>query len=84
MLSKKVHALRDRTCVPCNLKSQKTQRQVSLVENGPFGQDPLVPAVIWAGTKGPATSPQNRPTARQLLVPARYNPLVLVWDTNRD
>jgi hypothetical protein len=23
-----------------------------------FGQDPLVPAVIWAGTKGPATSPK--------------------------
>jgi hypothetical protein len=25
-----------------------------------FGLDPLVPAFIWAGTKGPATSPQIR------------------------
>jgi hypothetical protein len=25
-----------------------------------FGQDPLVPASIWAGTKGPATSPEIR------------------------
>jgi hypothetical protein len=25
-----------------------------------FGLDPLVPASIWAGTKGPATSPQIR------------------------
>jgi hypothetical protein len=24
-----------------------------------FGLDPLVPASIWAGTKGPATSPQS-------------------------
>jgi hypothetical protein len=25
-----------------------------------FGQEPLVPASIWAGTKGPATSPEIR------------------------
>jgi hypothetical protein len=37
-----------------------------------FGQAPLVPAVIWAGTKGLATSPQIRPPARQPLVPVRY------------
>jgi hypothetical protein len=28
--------------------------------NRAFGLDPLVPASIWAGTKGPATSPQIR------------------------
>jgi hypothetical protein len=49
-----------------------------------FGQDPLVPAVIWAGTKGLATSPQIRQPARQPIVPVRYKPLVLVWDTNQD
>jgi hypothetical protein len=43
-----------------------------------FGQDPLVPAVIWAGTKGPAMSPQIRPPAREPLVPTRYKPLVQV------
>jgi hypothetical protein len=43
-----------------------------------FGLDPLVPAVIWAGTKGPATSPQNRLAAREALVPARNEPLVPV------
>jgi hypothetical protein len=43
-----------------------------------FGLDPLVLAVIWAGTKGPATSPQIRPTAQEPLVPARYKALVLV------
>jgi hypothetical protein len=37
-----------------------------------FGLDPLVPAVIWDGTKGPATSPQICPPAWELLVPARY------------
>jgi hypothetical protein len=31
-----------------------------------FGLDPLVPASIWAGTKGPATSPQNGLDARRL------------------
>jgi hypothetical protein len=40
-----------------------------------FGLDPLVPAAIWAGTKGPATSPQNRLAAREALVPARNEPL---------
>jgi hypothetical protein len=49
-----------------------------------FGLDPLVPASIWAGTKGPATSPQIWPPAREALVPARYEPLVPDWDTNRD
>jgi hypothetical protein len=43
-----------------------------------FGLDPLVPAAIWAGTKGPATSRQNRLAARKALVPARNEPLVLV------
>jgi hypothetical protein len=43
-----------------------------------FGLDPLVPAAIWAGTKGPATSPQNRLAAREALVPARNEPLVPV------
>jgi hypothetical protein len=41
-----------------------------------FGLDPLVSAAIWAGTKGPATSPQNRLAAREALVPARNEPLV--------
>jgi hypothetical protein len=41
-----------------------------------FGQALLVPAVIWARTKGLATSPQIRPPARQPLVPVRYNPIV--------
>jgi hypothetical protein len=37
-----------------------------------FGQASLVPAVIWAGTKGLATSPDiRRSTARQPLVPVR-------------
>jgi hypothetical protein len=49
-----------------------------------FGLDPLVPASIWAGTKGPATSPQKTQAAREALVPARNDPLVPVWDTNRD
>jgi hypothetical protein len=49
-----------------------------------FGLDPLVPASIWAGTKGPATSPQNCLAAKEALVPARNEPLVPVWDTNRD
>jgi hypothetical protein len=40
--------------------------------------DPLVPAAIWAGTKGPATSPQIRLAAREALVLARYEPLVPV------
>jgi hypothetical protein len=39
-----------------------------------FGQALLVPAIICAGTKGLATSPQIRPPARQPLVPV----------TNRD
>jgi hypothetical protein len=39
-----------------------------------FGQDPLVPAVIWVGTKGLATSPQIRPPTRQPIVPVRYKP----------
>jgi hypothetical protein len=43
-----------------------------------FGQALLVPAVIWAGTKGLAMSPQIRPPAWQPLVPVRYNPLVPV------
>jgi hypothetical protein len=43
-----------------------------------FGLDPLVPAAIWAGTKGPATSPQNSLAAREALVPARNEPLVPV------
>jgi hypothetical protein len=43
-----------------------------------FGLDHLVPAVICVGTKGPATSPQIRPTAREPLVPARYKALVPV------
>jgi hypothetical protein len=43
-----------------------------------FGLDPLVPASIWAGTKGPATSPQNGLDARDALVPARKDPLVPV------
>jgi hypothetical protein len=43
-----------------------------------FGLDPLVPASIWAGTKGPATSPQIWPPAQEALVPARYEPLVPV------
>jgi hypothetical protein len=49
-----------------------------------FGLDPLVPASIWAGTKGPATSPQNRLAVQEALVPAHNEPLVPVWDTNRD
>jgi hypothetical protein len=49
-----------------------------------FGLDPLVPAAIWAGTKGPATSPQNRLAAQEALVPARNEPLVPVWAINRD
>jgi hypothetical protein len=49
-----------------------------------FGLDPLVPASIWAGTKGPATSPQNGLDVREALVPARNVSLVPVWDTNRD
>jgi hypothetical protein len=49
-----------------------------------FGLDPLVPVSIWAGTKGPATSLQNRLAAQEALVPARNEPLVPVWDTNRD
>jgi hypothetical protein len=47
-------------------------------EKWAFGQDPLVSIVIWVGTKGTAASLQIRPTARQLLVPARYDPLVPV------
>jgi hypothetical protein len=43
-----------------------------------FGLHPLVPASIWAGTKGPATSPQIWPPAWEALVPARYDPLVPV------
>jgi hypothetical protein len=43
-----------------------------------FGQAHLVPAVIWAGTKGLATSPQIRPPAREPIVPVRYKPLVPV------
>jgi hypothetical protein len=43
-----------------------------------FGLDPLVPAPIWAGTKGPATSPQNSLAAREALVPAHNEPLVPV------
>jgi hypothetical protein len=43
-----------------------------------FGLDPLVPASIWAGTKDPATSPQNRLAAQEALVPARNEPLVPV------
>jgi hypothetical protein len=43
-----------------------------------FGLDPLVPASIWAGTKGPTTSPQNGLDARDALVPARKDPLVPV------
>jgi hypothetical protein len=43
-----------------------------------FGLDPLVPASIWAGTKGPATSPQNDLADREALVPARNEPLVPV------
>jgi hypothetical protein len=49
-----------------------------------FGLDPLVPAIIWAKTKGPATSLQIRPPVREPLVPVRYEPLVPIWDTNRD
>jgi hypothetical protein len=41
-----------------------------------FGQASLVPAVIWAGTKSLATSPQIRLRVRHPLVPIRYNPLV--------
>jgi hypothetical protein len=62
----------------------KTRDRVLTSGKRAFGQAPLVPAVIWAGTKGLATSPQIRPPARQPLVPVRYNPLVPVWDTNRD
>jgi hypothetical protein len=43
-----------------------------------FGLDPLVLASIWAGTKGPATSPQNRQAAHEALVPARNESLVPV------
>jgi hypothetical protein len=43
-----------------------------------FGLDPLVPASIWAGTKGPAMSPQNRQATHKALVPARNEPLVPV------
>jgi hypothetical protein len=43
-----------------------------------FGLDPLVSASIWAGTKGPAMSPQNRQAAHEALVPARNKPLVPV------
>jgi hypothetical protein len=43
-----------------------------------FGLDSLVPASIWAGTKGLATSPQNRNAAHEALVPARKEPLVPV------
>jgi hypothetical protein len=47
-------------------------------EKRTFGLDPLVPASIWAGTKGPATSSQNRLAAQEALVPARNEPLVPV------
>jgi hypothetical protein len=43
-----------------------------------FGQALLVPAVIGAGTKGMATSPQIRPPAWEPIVPVRYKPLVPV------
>jgi hypothetical protein len=43
-----------------------------------FGQALLVPAVIWARTKGLATSPLIRPRVRHPLVPVRYKPLVPV------
>jgi histone deacetylase 1/2 len=36
-----------------------------------FGQAPLVPGGIWAGTKGMATSPRNHPRVRHPLVPVR-------------
>jgi hypothetical protein len=39
-------------------KIKKVMRNTS--EKRAFGLDPLVPASIWAGTKGPATSPQIR------------------------
>jgi hypothetical protein len=40
----------------------KDDQNVSSLTSGKraFGQDPLVPASIWAGTKGPATSPESR------------------------
>jgi hypothetical protein len=43
-----------------------------------FGQAHLVPTVIWAGTKGLATSSQIRPPVREPIVPVRYKPLVPV------
>jgi hypothetical protein len=43
-----------------------------------FGQVLLVPAVIWAGTKGLATSSLICPPARETLVPVRFKPLVPV------
>jgi hypothetical protein len=43
-----------------------------------FGQDPLVPASIWAGTKGPATSSEIRQPPLEALVPARKRTLVPV------
>jgi hypothetical protein len=43
-----------------------------------FGQAHLVPAVIWAETKGLATSPQIRPPVWEPIVPVRYKPLVPV------
>jgi hypothetical protein len=57
--------------------------KLTLVEKGPLAWT-LVPAAIWAGTKGPATSPQNRLAAREALVPARNEPLVPVCVSNRD
>jgi hypothetical protein len=55
-----------------------SQKRVHTSRKLAFGLDPLVPASIWAGTKGPATSPQNGLAAREVLVPARYEPLVPV------
>jgi hypothetical protein len=43
-----------------------------------FDQGSLVLSVIWAGTKGLATSPLIRPRVRHPLVPVRYKPLVSV------
>jgi hypothetical protein len=71
----------------CWLSQKKRTAAVQVISTSgkqAFGQALLVPAIIWAGTKGLATSPQIRPPAREPLVPVCYKPLVPVWDTNRD
>jgi hypothetical protein len=61
-------------------KRKRTEKKTMGYTSGKraFGLDPLVPASIWAGTKGPATSPQNHQAVHEALVLARNEPLVPV------